>query len=236
MQDIIELFEQSIEDTCMSRAEKRTIKQIVQEKGLDRDQRNFLRSKIFDIASARATDENYSQVLQWLEEANKALIPKDHQHVQTESYFSPGDECLKTINGHLRSAVSSIKICVFTISDNRISDTIVESYRRGIDIKIITDDDKVFDKGSDIDYLVRKGIPIKVDDTRYHMHHKFLLIDKQKLITGSYNWTRSAAEYNHENIIVTDDQSAVNEYVKEFDRLWKTMCAYDQLGGKSCPT
>jgi phosphatidylserine/phosphatidylglycerophosphate/cardiolipin synthase-like enzyme len=53
------------------------------------------------------------------------------------------------------------------------------------------------------------------------MHHKFAVFDKAKALTGSYNWTRSAATSNRENILVTDDPRAVEGFGREFERLWK---------------
>jgi phosphatidylserine/phosphatidylglycerophosphate/cardiolipin synthase-like enzyme len=43
------------------------------------------------------------------------------------------------------------------------------------------------------------------------------------LLTGSFNWTRSASEVNQENVIVTDDPRLVGAFVTEFERLWIQM-------------
>lgn len=60
------------------------------------------------------------------------------------------------------------------------------------------------------------------------MHHKFAIIDNEAVLTGSYNWTRSAANYNHENILITHDRDTVLAYCQEFDKLWKEMQDYEQ--------
>jgi len=52
------------------------------------------------------------------------------------------------------------------------------------------------------------------------------VIDGKALITGSYNWTRSAARFNHENILLTKEGSVVKSFLKEFDQLWKVMEEY----------
>ncbi|MCA9226879.1 MAG: endonuclease, partial [Planctomycetales bacterium] len=80
-----------------------------------------------------------------------------------------------------------------------------------------------FDAGSDIDRLRRAGLNIVVDQTEYHMHHKFALFDRRLLLTGSYNWTRGAAEYNEENLLVTNLASLVKRYAGEFDKLWNRL-------------
>lgn len=52
------------------------------------------------------------------------------------------------------------------------------------------------------------------------MHHKFVIIDKKLLITGSANWTMQAFYGNSENIIITNDNNIVSQFVVEYDRLW----------------
>ena len=136
-------------------------------------------------------------------------------------YFSPGTDCLNAIIDTLLEARNNVKICVFTISDNRIVDAIKELQYRGINIKIISDNDKRFDRGSDIEYIARRGIDVHIDLTEAHMHHKFAVIDDKITITGSYNWTRSAERYNHENIVITDSEKIAKAFTKEFDKLWE---------------
>jgi cardiolipin hydrolase len=116
-----------------------------------------------------------------------------------------------------------VDICVFTITDNRISSAISDAHRRGVRVRIITDNDKVHDAGSDIQELASAGIPIKVDRTQYHMHHKFALFDGNRLLTGSYNWTRGAAEYNEENFVVTSNPDLVNPFNQVFEQLWQDL-------------
>lgn len=137
--------------------------------------------------------------------------------------FSPGVDCLNAILDSLNNAEYSIKICVFTISDDRISEAIIRAHQKGIQIKLLTDNEKLFDKGSDIRQLAAAGIETRVDVTQNHMHHKFAIIDNEVLLTGSYNWTRSAASFNHENLLVTNQRDIVTTYLAEFDRLWEEM-------------
>ena len=55
------------------------------------------------------------------------------------------------------------------------------------------------------------------------MHHKFALFDGTVLLTGSYNWTRSAAAQNNENLIVTNDHRLATAFSSLFDRLWEEL-------------
>ena len=143
------------------------------------------------------------------------------------AFFSPGDDCLQAILESINSAEHTLKICVFTISDNRITEAILLAHKRGIDLKLLTDNEKLFDKGSDIRELATKGVTVRIDMSRNHMHHKFAIIDDKAVLTGSYNWTRSAANYNHENILITNNPVITASYCKEFDKLWNGMETYE---------
>ncbi|MBJ6117137.1 DUF1669 domain-containing protein [Pontibacter sp. BT310] len=154
------------------------------------------------------------------------------QKITSRAFFSPGDDCLEAIITAIEEAKKTMKICVFTISDDRISEAILRAHQRGLQIRIITDNNKLHDIGSDIRELAARGLEVRIDKTRSHMHHKFAIFDETRVLTGSYNWTRSAAMYNHENILVTDNLSIVQDYSREFDRLWEGMMKYNP-GGKS---
>ncbi|GGG17595.1 phospholipase D-like domain-containing protein [Pontibacter amylolyticus] len=154
------------------------------------------------------------------------------QRITSHAFFSPGDDCLNAIIACMDAAEESVKICVFTISDNRITESIVRAHKRGIAIKIMTDNHKLHDAGSDIQELAARGLEVRIDKTRNHMHHKFAIFDELRVLTGSYNWTRSAALYNHENILITDNRSIVQDFSEEFDRLWQDMMKYNP-GGRS---
>ncbi|WP_242926768.1 phospholipase D-like domain-containing protein [Pontibacter vulgaris] len=149
------------------------------------------------------------------------------QHITSHAFFSPGEDCLNAIISAIDAATRTIKICVFTISDDRITEAIMRAHQRGISIKIITDNDKLHDLGSDVIEMAAQGLEIWVDKTRNHMHHKFAIFDEKRVLTGSYNWTRSAALYNHENILITDNASIVQDYSREFDKLWNEMVKFD---------
>lgn len=219
MDELIEQLRQSIQDEVFSKPERKSVRALVAEKALDEQQLNFLRSKIYDLANEKITATNYKFILEWVKNANSALVT--NQSSFSDAYFSPGEACRNVIISQIKSATSLLQICVFTISDDYITDAIISSHKRGTQIKIITDNDKSLDEGSDIEQIAKLGIAVKMDRTTDHMHHKFMLVDGKALITGSYNWTRSAAKFNHENILLTREVGVVKSFLKEFDQLWK---------------
>jgi phosphatidylserine/phosphatidylglycerophosphate/cardiolipin synthase-like enzyme len=66
----------------------------------------------------------------------------------------------------------SIDACVFTITDDRISNLLVEKFQKGVKVRIITDNDTSNQQGSDITRFKKSGIPCKVDKSPFHMHNK----------------------------------------------------------------
>ena len=137
-----------------------------------------------------------------------------------DAYFSPGEDCLQKIKSLFRTARKKVDVCVFTITDNRIVEEMVQAHLRKVAIRIITDDDKSLDRGSDISRLEDLGVPLRRDRSRHHMHHKYAIFDDSRVLTGSYNWTRSAAEFNEENIIVSDDSRLQGLFSQHFKQLW----------------
>jgi phosphatidylserine/phosphatidylglycerophosphate/cardiolipin synthase-like enzyme len=144
--------------------------------------------------------------------------------------FSPGPQCLRQIVHRFFACRRTADVCVFTITDDRITKAVLDAHRRGVFVRIISDNEKQHDPGSDIRKFRDAGIEVKLDDhhTRGpsdpgingHMHHKFAVFDGARLITGSYNWTRGAADDNFENLIDTADPALVAAFAAEFARLW----------------
>ena len=47
-----------------------------------------------------------------------------------------------------------------------------------------------------------------------------MVVDEQMLLTGSYNWTKTAAENNQENLLSILHPEICQQYLREFNRLW----------------
>lgn len=222
--ELIEHYRNTLADGQFSRGEKKAIAQLLDEARFDEHQVDLLRSRLFKLAKEHAAGARAHDAIDWLEKANKTLpAPTAAASSTSRVFYSPGQACLGAITSLIKVARRSLDICVFTITDDRITNKIIDADRRGVVVRIITDNDKAFDSGSDTARLTRAGIEVRTDDTPDHMHHKFALIDGNTALTGSYNWTRSAAADNFENLVVTDDPTIVRSYAGEFERLWGIM-------------
>ena len=52
------------------------------------------------------------------------------------------------------------------------------------------------------------------------LHHKFAVIDNKTVITGSFNWSPSAAHTNDETLLVIHSPQLAQHFTREMDRLW----------------
>ena len=61
---------------------------------------------------------------------------------------------------------------------------------------------------------------MRQDGSRYVLHHKVIIIDEQTVITGSFNFSKSAAQRNDENIVIIRDATIAGLYLDEWKRIW----------------
>jgi phosphatidylserine/phosphatidylglycerophosphate/cardiolipin synthase-like enzyme len=191
--------------------------------GLSRDRARYLRNRAFDLVRERwgGPEAAPLELLRWLEQVVRTLdAGADPPPVEAQAWFAPGDDCLRRLRELCLGAKRSIDVCVYTISDDRLCEALVDAHLRGVAVRILSDDHKIHDAGSDVLRLRARGVDVRLDDSVFHMHHKFALFDGRRLASGSFNWTRSASEGNEENLVVTDDIRLVRAFAGRFERLW----------------
>ncbi|MDX2038178.1 MAG: phospholipase D-like domain-containing protein [Isosphaeraceae bacterium] len=214
---------QTLEDRRFSRGERQAFTKSLD----DEAERAEARRIAFEIAREQIERSPDVAIIDWLDDVVKATRENagspGARSARADAHFSPGEECLRAIIRLVEQSRAQLDICVFTITDDRLSTTLIEAHRRRLPIRIITDNEKAEDLGSDIARLEEAGIPVRVDRSPYHMHHKFAIADGKTLLTGSYNWTRGAARDNQENLIVTDEPRLIAPFARMFDRLWNEL-------------
>ena len=132
-------------------------------------------------------------------------------------YFTPGPECENNIIAHINSA-ETMRIAVYSITDPGIGVAIIAAYKRGADIRIISDRVQAKNRASLIDAFRAVGIPVALNRGYKIEHNKFAVFDNKTVLTGSYNWTTNASEYNSENCMFSNTNA--NEYNTRFNELW----------------
>lgn len=222
MQQIQQALEVSLEDFAISRAERKELKTLIHQIQGNRTEQAKVRQLAFRLATRAIEEVGELTAMDWLEGVIKLLYAQETK-IKASAYFSPGDDCLHRIRRLIGESQRSLDICIFTLTDNRIVEKLEQAMKRGVKIRIISDDLKSEDTGSDMDRLERMGIRCRYDSSPAHMHHKFAIADHQLLLTGSYNWTRSASMENNENIIVSNNVRLLKSFQQEFQQLWKSL-------------
>ncbi len=141
--------------------------------------------------------------------------------------FSPNADCEKMLVDLISSATESIKVMAYGFTSDEISGALKNSFDRGIDVKIIIDSARYKARLNLGKGLKTAGADVRTDNPRGIAHNKVIIIDDSILITGSYNYTKSASTRNLENIIVLYSSKSslmMKSYVDYFaDRYAKSL-------------
>ena len=221
--DVKALISESLEDSYLSREEKQDITNSLKRLDLSPNDRLQLIKYAINEASGKMNAQNSGSIMKWLKKMTVIIETAGSYLHDNNAYFSHFNDIRERVIGAIQEAHHSLDIAVFTISENNIANSISDAHNRGVKVRIITDDDKIHDVGSDIFKLKSRGLSIKVDEHNSLMHHKFTVIDNVRVLNGSYNWTRTASEVNNENIVFTNNPTIVKAFCQEFERLWELM-------------
>ena len=131
-------------------------------------------------------------------------------------YFSPGTDCGQLIIDKIRMAQKSVHVQAYSFTSDRIAKALVEVHKRGVEVKVILDDDKA-DKKSELEFLSRKGIDTYLDSKHEKAHSKLVLIDGQTIITGSFNFSDRDEEKKADNLVIIEGkQKIIDAYESNF--------------------
>ncbi|MBN2331813.1 MAG: DUF1669 domain-containing protein [Deltaproteobacteria bacterium] len=143
-------------------------------------------------------------------------------------YFSPEGGAEQVLVEKIDGAKTSIRVAVYTFTNRVLAQALLRAQERGVAVSLILDgnDESEYSKGF---YLYKRGIDVRYARGRRRkgkkasfglMHHKFAVIDKKTVITGSYNWTASAEQWNYENLLIVNSVELALRYEQEFCELW----------------
>lgn len=225
MMDLFSALLATGDDEVLSRGERRAIRALLADEPVTPQARAAVRRQLIDAVSKRVRDPRDRKLITWFGDV-LSLLDADagsSPSPEARAWFGPDDGLADILVTSLAAARVSIDAAVFTITDDRVTRTLLTRHKAGVRVRILTDNDKAWDKGSDIRLLAASGVPVVMDDTPHHFHHKFAVLDGRRLLNGSYNWTRSGDRYNHENLMLTTDQRLVRKYAQAFEEMWSQL-------------
>ena len=146
-------------------------------------------------------------------------IDESDKSCSVVAYFN--EEILKQLQNYLTYARKSLKIAVSWFTNFSLFKQIKQMANDGIKIQIIINNDLINNGGYclNLDELIEsKNVELSLVEYPHLLHHKFVIIDDDLLITGSYNWTRFSGK-NYENMVVIKDEEIIEQFSNEFDEL-----------------
>lgn len=154
---------------------------------------------LFQIAKDKMESEQDKKVLVGLRQMVRELETTLYQPQPKyqDAFFFPNMANIKKMQKYIQMAKRSIDLCIFSFTNDDLANEILAAHKRGVSVRIITDDEAMKGKGADTQRMADEGIPCRTDSNeQYHMHNKFMIVDKTYLVTGSFNWTFQAGKSN----------------------------------------
>jgi phosphatidylserine/phosphatidylglycerophosphate/cardiolipin synthase-like enzyme len=134
--------------------------------------------------------------------------------------FSRAERCDDLLTGLIRGAKDRIYVAIYSFTSDRLAEALIEARRRGVDVRVVMERREANVTGSEYPRLLGAGVDVRLDANPGLMHHKFMVIDGEIVVTGSYNWSAAAEERNDENLVVIRDRGVAGAYEREFERIW----------------
>ncbi|MDM8335580.1 phospholipase D family nuclease [Wolbachia pipientis] len=132
--------------------------------------------------------------------------------------FSPEEDCAVPIISEIDRSTESVLVQEYTFTLEAAAKALINAKKRGVDVKVILDKSQLYSKYSVINELFSSGIPVWIDYKPKIAHNKVIIVDNQKIITGSFNLSKGAERGNAENLLIIEDYpELVQQYVKNWE-------------------
>lgn len=145
-----------------------------------------------------------------------------------EVRFSPDGDIAAYISYLLDQEDEFIRVQAFSFTSPVLAGSLIRAHKRGANVQVILDPENLRNKNSVLKVLNRNNIQIYIDNKHNIAHNKIILVrQKKRIITGSYNFSRSAEEHNAENVVFISDNTIFELYNSNWEEHKKHSKIYD---------
>jgi len=127
-------------------------------------------------------------------------------------YFSPDGGCTDAIVNAIDNARSNIFVQAYSFTSAPISKALLNAHKRGIQVEVILDKSQKSQRYTSATFLANGGISTFIDTRHAIAHNKIMIIDRETVITGSFNFTKAAEERNAENVLILRSKDLAKIY------------------------
>ena len=133
-----------------------------------------------------------------------------------EVAFAPRDDAEGALLRAIEAARDAIYVQSYAFTSRQLASALVAASRRGVRVAVLADAQmNRRPKGNVLSRLVAAGIPVALETAYAAAHNKVMVIDphgaRPAVVTGSYNFTWSAAHRNAENLLILRDNPVLAE-------------------------
>lgn len=99
-------------------------------------------------------------------------------------------------------APQSITVQAYSFTSAPIAQALTQAHKRGVKVAVLLDHSQLTEKYSSAKFFAHAGIPLAIDNREAIAHNKVIVFHEQHIVlTGSFNFTKSAQERNAENLV-----------------------------------
>jgi phosphatidylserine/phosphatidylglycerophosphate/cardiolipin synthase-like enzyme len=113
----------------------------------------------------------------------------------------------------LSEAKTSVYVQAYSFTSAQIAQALIDAQKRRVHIEVILDKSNLSQRYSPDSFLKNKGVPTYIDSKHAIAHNQIMIIDVERVITGSFNFTKAADQHNAENLLVIKDKKIAEEYM-----------------------
>lgn len=117
-------------------------------------------------------------------------------------YFSPRGGATAAIVQTLNNARFSVLVQAYSFTSTPIAKALVQAHQHGVKVLVLLDKSQKAYKSSTANFLAGAGIAVFIDDVHVIAHNKVIIIDNESVITGSFDFGKSAEERNAEDLLI----------------------------------
>jgi phosphatidylserine/phosphatidylglycerophosphate/cardiolipin synthase-like enzyme len=147
----------------------------------------------------------------------------DVSATSVEVWYGPEDRPLERVARMYDRAKRYVFVAAYGLTSPLSVKALVEAKRRGVDVRILTDRERLNDpkQRAALSALREAGIPIKINQHDGLMHLKQVVVDDEVNTSGSMNQTTSGNQYNDERLDIIRDHALTVKAREKFLSMWK---------------
>ena len=135
-------------------------------------------------------------------------------------YFTPPANAAAAIVQAIDASQKEVLVQAYGFTHNAIAQALVRAHTRGVVVRVLLDQKSQTSNRYVIDVLTQAQIELRQDGKHAIAHNKVMIIDQNIVITGSFNFTNSAATRNAENFLVLKSADLADKYRTQWQTHW----------------